>query len=373
VKVLYFTLGFSPHDRRFLEALAETNHQIEYLPLLAGLSQEAIGTLPDSVPGNSALLNDHSLSWRRYMEAIARFRERVDQIQPDLIHAGPIHLSAAISALVGFHPLVSMSWGSDLLWESRKPWNNVLARFTLKRSDAFVGDCQAVERIAIKLGMDADRIILFPWGTDLDRFSPGSGARLRQELGWQDKFILISTRTFEPLYGVDVIVNAFIQAARRHRQLRLLLLGEGSQRSLFEKWLDGAGLSGRVHFAGRITRDELPEYYRAANLYLSASHSDGSSVSLLEAMACGLPALVSNIPGNQEWVVPGENGWLFRTGKADSLVESIEKALDERHRFNKIGMTARRIAESRADWYENFPELLDAYQIALNHHEGQAS
>ena len=367
MKVLYFTHGFSSHDRRFLEALGGTTHTIEYLPLLADLSQNANSELPASVHGHPALYGGHSLAWYRYPEASHRFDERIEQIQPDLIHAGPIHLSAVVAALAGFHPLVSMSWGSDLLWEARKPWVNLLARYTLKRSDAFVGDCLAVQQAAVRLGMGADRIVLFPWGTDLDHFSPRSEGGLRAELGWQEQFVLISTRTFEPLYGVDLIVQAFIRASQQHPQLRLLLLGDGSQREGMKRWLIDAGLADKAYFAGSVSRDDLPNYYRSADLYLSASHSDGSSVSLLEAMACGLPALVSDIPGNREWVAPGVNGWWFRSGEADSLVASVKKVLGS-DKCKAMGIAARSIAEQRADWSENFPKLLDAYELARKHH-----
>ena len=64
----------------------------------------------------------------------------------------------------------------------------------------------------------------------------------------------------------------------------------------------------RVHFGGQVGYDNLPLYYGASDLYLSASHSDGSSVSLMEALASGLPVLVSDIPGNREWISEGKTG-----------------------------------------------------------------
>ncbi len=63
-----------------------------------------------------------------------------------------------------------------------------------------------------------------------------------------------------------------------------------------------AGLEGRVQFAGNVPEDEMVTHFQASDVYISASHSDGSSVSLLQAMACGLPVIVSDIPGNREWV-----------------------------------------------------------------------
>jgi glycosyltransferase involved in cell wall biosynthesis len=67
-----------------------------------------------------------------------------------------------------------------------------------------------------------------------------------------------------------------------------------------------------------------------ADLYISPSHVDGSSVSLMEALACGLPALVSDIPANQEWVSEGVNGWLFPDGNADILAEKILAVIAQR-------------------------------------------
>jgi glycosyltransferase involved in cell wall biosynthesis len=91
------------------------------------------------------------------------------------------------------------------------------------------------------------------------------------------------------------------------------MLGGGPLAGRIHSIVQNAGLIDRVHFPGQVNQAELPEYYRAADLYVSTSHSDGTSISMLEALASGLPVLVTDIPGNQEWVAEqGEVGWLFR-------------------------------------------------------------
>ncbi len=82
----------------------------------------------------------------------------------------------------------------------------------------------------------------------------------------------------------------------------------------------------------------------------------------MEALASGLPCLVSDIPGNREWIEEGGNGWLFRDGDADDLAEKILYALKHRRSFKKIGEAARRTAEQKADWQKNFGKLLQAYE-----------
>jgi glycosyltransferase involved in cell wall biosynthesis len=108
-----------------------------------------------------------------------------------------------------------------------------------------------------------------------------------------------------------------------------------------------------------------------ADLYISASHVDGSSVSLMEALACGLPCLVSDIPANREWVTDGENGWLFPDGDAEALAARILQAIDRKYELYEMGLSARQLAESRADWNKNFPLLLFAYQSAINNRKSR--
>jgi glycosyltransferase involved in cell wall biosynthesis len=124
----------------------------------------------------------------------------------------------------------------------------------------------------------------------------------------------------------------------------------------------------RVTFPGPVSQAELPSYYHSADLYISASHSDGTSISLLEALASGTPALVSDIPGNCEWIEPGVHGWWFTDGDPQALAEMIDYAQGIRNRrsFPVLSAACRDLAEQRADWKINFPHLLDAYAIALN-------
>jgi glycosyltransferase involved in cell wall biosynthesis len=164
---------------------------------------------------------------------------------------------------------------------------------------------------------------------------------------------------------VDVFARAFTLAAQKRPELRLFLLGNGSMAAKIRQILIGGGVLPQVQLPGQVPQEKLPDYYQAADLYVSASHSDGSSVSLMEALASGLPALVSDIPGNREWVTEGEQGWLFPDGNARALADGILRAVKKRESLPEIGKRARMQAEERANWTKNFKKLLDAYQLAV--------
>jgi glycosyltransferase involved in cell wall biosynthesis len=99
-----------------------------------------------------------------------------------------------------------------------------------------------------------------------------------------------------------------------------------------------------------VSQADLPRYYRSSDLYVSASLSDGTSISLLEALACGRPVLVSDIPCNREWITPGEQGWLFPSGDVESFAQIVLQDASDRRRLQEMGQAARRLAEQRADW-----------------------
>ena len=85
----------------------------------------------------------------------------------------------------------------------------------------------------------------------------------------------------------------------------------------------------------------------------------------MQALACGCPALVSDIPSNQEWVQPGEVGELFRDGDVASLKQKLLQMVED-PKLAQYGVKAREVAEDRADWGKNFQKLLGAYQLAVD-------
>jgi len=373
MRILYFSRDYTTHDHRFLSALAKTEHQVSYLRLERRGHQLEERALPPEIEivqwgGGTA-----PARWQDGPRLLRELKKALNKVKPDLVQAGPLQRSAFLVALAGFRPLVSMSWGYDLLQDAERnaAWRWA-TRFTLKRSAAMIGDCHTIHQLAVAYGMPDERIVAFPWGIDLEHFTPAG--RWRQPDAAADDarpFTLLSTRSWEPIYGVETIARAFPIAAREHPDLRLVMLGNGSQAGLLRRLLPMGNLiadSGypEALFPGQVSYANLPDYYRSADLYLSASHSDGSSISLLEAMACGCPALVSDIPGNREWVQPSVNGWLFPEGDEKALAQAILQAVEQRQRLTQMGQAARQVAEQRADWTKNFPQLMRAYEIALN-------
>ena len=364
MKIIYFSLDYTPHDHRFLSALSETKHEVFYVRLQRGPRQTEDRPVPENIEIVQWAGGQQPFEWRNLPRLTFDFRRLTRQIKPDLIHAGPIQTCALIAVLSGFRPILTMSWGFDLMKDVYRNWRwEWITKYVLRKTQYFTSDAQITRDKAVEYGMNPEKTVVFPWGVDLEYFTPSSSVRRPSSKG----FTLFCNRSWEPNYGVDVLARAFAKVAAQRPEVSLLLLSGGSQGSVIRQILASGGVLDRVTFAGQISQKDLPRYYQMADLYVSASHVDGSSVSLLEALACGLPCLVSDIPANQEWVRDNCNGWLFPDGDHHALAAQILKAIDERKKLPAIGKNARVTAEERANWPKNVEKLLAAYEETVKH------
>jgi glycosyltransferase involved in cell wall biosynthesis len=364
LNLLYLSRGYTTHDRRFLQAFVDYGHRVSYLRLLGKRLDDR--ALPEGVNPINWMGDARPLATPLdYFKHYTMLRRILSEIRPEVVLAGPVQTSAFLVALAGYRPLIAMSWGSDLLVDAdRSVLMREVTRYTLRHSAGVLGDCQAVREKIQGFGpRPENQIVTFPWGIDLERFSPRASAlSLRQELGWTEKPVLISTRTWEPLYAIDLLVKAFAMVRHRHPEARLILLGDGSLDKAIRGLIAQLDLTDYIHAPGRVSYELLPEYFCLADLYVSSALSDGTSISLLEAMACGLPVVVTNSFGNMEWVNPGQNGWLVSPGDPGALTAAFDEALTSPSLLASMAKANVAVARARADWNKNVPELLQLFQ-----------
>lgn len=358
MKILYVKDRYGVHDRRFLQAIISQGHR----PIAVQLNSHATQSIDLGFPVSC-------VSEANLLELI-----RCEKV--DVVHAGPVPFASSLVKIlpVGL-PLVVVSWGSDILLDcAQSPDLKAKALVALERASVVLVDCQAVAKtIASWLPKLSASVISFPWGLDLLRFEalPVSASReMRKSLGWQNNDVFVSTRSWEENYGIQSLIKAFALVVRKAPMARLLLVGDGSLRPEIMGMISSLGLVDHIHAPGRVDEHELPVMYGAADVYVSSSFCDGSSISLLEAMANGKPVIAHHEFGNLDWVLPDENGWLVDCRDPAKFAEAILVALKSRPRWQGMGLLGRKLVFDKADWARNSLLLSKAYQLAL---EGAAS
>ncbi len=321
MKIAFVASGHHIFDRCFLRKMVERGYKAYLL----------------SFHPNRAQFQMEGVQYFHYYPRIPRMkslaiavhlRRLLRRIQPDILHTGVVQSYGFYGALSGFHPTLLMPWGSDILltpdssWKTRK-----ITKYTLKRADMITCCAELMKRRIVELAhYPEDRITVFPWGIDLSLFQPKPSS-IRAELGWEDKKVLIMTRNFYSIYGIEFFIEALPRIIKEEPQTRVILVGAGPLESYYRHRIGELELEDCIHFAGYVDESKMSQYLNTADIYVTTSLSDGSSLSLLEAMACGLPVVVSDAPANFEWVEDGVNGYIVPRGDSPHLAPTIAEFL----------------------------------------------
>jgi len=266
--------------------------------------------------------------------------------------AGP--LTTITQHLVAQAPelnIVGLSWGFDLfelLAQDQLSW--------LHNLSGLVIDSEPTRLIATSAGIPSEQLTSIPWGIDLSAFTPVGPSIEPSTLGWSDDArMVLSLRAHEELYRVGDIVEAFADVASTDPTVMLVIGHSGSLTVTMRSRVSQLQLEDRVRFIGTITESELPAWLRAAACYVTASEIDGTSVTLLQAMACETPIVASETPGNLGWIDDGKTGSTFTTGSIASLTSALMTVLSSD--TEPSSARARALVLEKANWSENIQRL----------------
>jgi len=377
-RICYFCGGDSLHDIRFLHKLVERGYDTYAVYLHTPTSFSIPGTHSLSLNVGKFFLRQHLpfLPIVRGIEYMSRWiigswiaskklKKILKEIKPDILHGSWIQTCGFISAISNFHPFLLMPFGSDvLLVPFENPVFKQITKYSIKKADMITCDAEIIKKHIIHIAhYPAERIVVFPRGVDLSLFHPNQRIReeMRRKLGCEDKKVIVMNRNFKPVYGIEYFLRSLPLILSKEQNIYVLLIGDGPLKPSFEKMVEEHGLERVVKFIGRVDNRDMPAYLNASDLYVSSSLSDGTPVSLLEAMACALPVVVTDVPAVLEWVKDGYNGLVVPRRSVSELAEAIIEILKEEELAREMGRRNYEIARERADWEKNFGKLEGMY------------
>jgi len=311
------------------------------------------------VRGECVYLSDswgiHDKRWCAALETLgfSVTRALTDHTDPTIpIIAGPLTtISPTLCDLP--NPVIGLSWGFDLHELKASGHTAWLTRLT-----GIIVDSQPTWDIARKAGVPAGHIVMIPWGIDLAEFVPDRKASLHVRLQ------ILTLRAHEPLYSVETVINAAKILQDRDCDVELVIGNTGSLTKDLTALASDLGLS-HVNFVGKITESDLPKYFNNADVYVSAAQTDGTSVTLLQAMSMKVPVVVSDSPGNIALLTTTDEtgnllrrGALFHTDNAESLATTLENFGSDPLLIERQVIAAWEYVQTHADWNRNIQRLL---------------
>jgi len=332
------------HTRRWAGILRARGHDVRVFSLERPPASDAAGvTVLPSLPLPRAL---------RYPLARGAFTRALEDFAPDLVEAHFVPNYGFLAALIGRRPFAVQCWGSDLLVSAAKSALHARrARFALTRADVVIADARVLGEAALSYGAALERLLVVPWGADLARFPLAPPVTVPH---------VVSVRQLEPLYDVATLIEALPAVRAAVPALTVTIAGDGPERAALEARSSALGLASCVRFVGRVPHDRLPALLGEAAAYVSTSRSDSTSISLLEAMASGATPVISDIPGNREWLT-SESGRFFPVGDARALADALVTVLGDAEFRRAARLANRARVERDGDWAANVARIETRY------------
>ncbi len=296
---------------------------------------------------------------------IRRVRRIANEFKPDIVSALFLPDYGWLATLVNRHPLAVSAWGSDVLIAPHTSrWHRKRIESVLRDADWLFADAELLGVAMRELGANPDHITIAPLGVE-DSWLKIGGSRI---FASDRPLNILTCRRLEPLYRVDTFLQAAARLGKGHASdFEFVVVGDGSQRPRLIQLAQSLGM-GKIQFTGFLDQRQLESSMAAADLYVSCSESDGTSVSMLEAMAAGCVPIVTDLAANREWIDHGINGLLFPVGDDRTLAEMILQASADASWRQDVVRRNLEIISQRARWRDNMATVEQAMLNVIEAH-----
>lgn len=323
---------------------------------------------------NEGMLVDHPRYWYTpkvlrglyghfYRESVrAAFRRAVAEFSPDIVFtpwAYPDGWAATELARSHGLPVVLQVHGSDVRQLDQFTGRIDGTRRAITQADGVIAVSADLGRRVIEMGADPDRVRVIVDGVDKSEFFPGDRSTARQLLGLAaGTRHLLFVGNLVDVKGIDVLLQACAGLGDSAGTWHLHLIGDGPLRGQLTRLSESLGLASRVTFHGSIAHAALPGWFRAADLFVLPSRSEGVPNVLLEASACHTPYIASDVGGIPEIAACGASR-LVQPEQVQALASAIAECLASppvqpatgpRDRVEAAADAARFLAETLADF-----------------------
>lgn len=354
-RLTLFASGRSYHATRWANALAARGAAVRFLtihPFERPLDDAVERVL---LPGRGRL---------GYVMAARTAAAELRAWRPDLVHAhyatGYGLLSLLANRTIGIPRLVSL-YGSDVYEFSRRSFlHRWLLGMTTGSATTVLSASHAMAEAFRACFPRQPRPQVIPFGVDVQRFQPA--AERRPGTGLHIGMV----KKLEPKYGVDILLHAVRQLVDGGlADIKVTIVGEGAARPALEALAQSLGVSRQVCFRGVVPNEAVPAVLRELDIFVVPSRSESFGVAAVEAQACGIAVVATNVGGLPEVVVHDETGLVVPCENPTALAEAIAVLAADRERREAMGRAGRQRVLTHYDWSHNVDTMMQVYRDTL--------
>lgn len=274
----------------------------------------------------------------RFVLWLWKYREQILSIGAEVIYVQTQEAALPFLNACPFPVVLCLHGATNPLKGSRFSWARVhflealyerlVTRRVLPHMAKVVAINEACVQLCRRIG-DSDYEFI-PLGVDQSLFYPRDKAICRKQAGvMTDGPVFVFVGRLSKIKGIDLLLDGFTLFHQEVPEARLLIAGDGEERKALENRISSMGLKETVRLLGNVDHNRLPQILNAADIFILTSVAEGVPIAILEAMACGLPVVATNVGGIHEVVKPGVNGFLIDTRQPSDVAKALRQALEK--------------------------------------------
>ncbi|MPM03333.1 N-acetyl-alpha-D-glucosaminyl L-malate synthase [bioreactor metagenome] len=354
MKICYLSDINSYHTHKWCRYFISKGHEVHVITLNNGTLS---GVNVHSLDLNSNLSKKDSSFYKlSYLKRINRIKDIVNQVKPDILHAHYASSYGLLGALCNYHPYILSLWGSDiLLFPKEGLVQKNIIKYNLKKADKILSTSRYMRDEAnIYTKKDID---ITPFGIDVELFR-------NREIRKNDEIIIGIVKSLEKIYGIEYLIQAFSNIIKKYPEkgIRLEIVGEGTQKNSLKNLVHKLNVEESVKFLGSMTQEKVADFYNKIHIAVFPSISESFGVSVLEAQACGVPVIVSDIKAFEETTIIGESSLVCKVKNSKSIEFELEKLLLDKKLREDMGNVGSIFVRDNFNQNNIFIEIEDLYK-----------
>lgn len=356
MKICYLADACSPHTRKwcnFFTARGYTVCVISFIDaIFPGVTVYSLGM--------SSLFEKTDIQKLNYLKCVCKIRQILKFERPDILHAHYATSYGLLGALCNYRPFLVSVWGTDVFEFPRKGiFHRMVFSFITKRADVILSTSKAMAKEIENYSNK--KIEITPFGVDIEKYQPIQVIRYHE-------FTVGTIKSLYRQYGIEYLIRGFRLFLDHvgHNSARLIIAGKGDQETYLKQLANGLGIMDKVDFLGYLDEDEVINTLNKLDVAVFPSIYESFGVAAVEAQACGIPTVVTNIGGLMESTAPGYSSIIVEKQNEFKIAEALLNLYQNEDKLKQMKINARNFVIQNFNINENLYNAEKIYQN-INH------
>lgn len=358
-KICYLADASSVHTKKWCDYFINRGYEVNVISLNKGdIKGAKVFSFDFDVKGNK---NKSVVKKIKYLKVIKEIKKIVYEINPDILHAHYASSYGLLGTFMNYKPYVISAWGTDIY---EFPKNGLIQKkiikYNFKKADYLFSTSINMAK-EMKKYTDKD-ISITPFGVDTEKYKINESITKRKKI--RNYRIIGTIKTLEKRYGIDYLIKAFAIVKSKYNkkeEIYLKIAGDGSQLENLKNLVKKLNLEESVEFLGRINQEDVKDTFNYFDLAIFPSLKESFGVSSLEAQACGVPVIVTNVGGHPETVMNGESGLIVEAKNENSLADAIIYLLNKKDELEEMGKKGISFVKKEYELNKTFTKIEKLY------------